>query len=31
MHADHRLHFDDARGDLDQAKAQSVELRHSPH
>ena len=29
VHADHRLHLDDARGDLDQA--QRVELRDTPH
>ena len=31
MRADHRLHFDDAGGDLDEAKAQRVELSDAPH
>ena len=31
MHADYRLHFDDASGDLDEAQAQGVELRDAPH
>ena len=31
MHADHSLQLDDPRGDLDQAQAQRVELRHAPH
>jgi len=31
MHADHRLHFDHASGDLDEAQAQGVELRDAPH
>ena len=26
MHADHRLHFDDAGDDFDEAQAQGVEL-----
>jgi hypothetical protein len=30
VRADHRLHFHDARGDLDQAQAQRVELREAP-
>ena len=31
VHADHSLQLDDPRGDLDQAQAQRVELRHAPH
>ena len=31
MDADHRFHLDDARGDFDQAQAQRVELRDTPH
>jgi hypothetical protein len=31
MNADHRLHLDDARGDLDEAQAQRVELGDAPH
>ena len=31
MHPDHRLHFDDAGGDLDEAQAQGVELSYTPH
>jgi hypothetical protein len=31
VHADHRFHLDDAGGDLDQAQAQRVGLRHAPH
>src|SRR5271168_1189918 len=31
VHADHRLHLDDACGNFDQAQAQGVELRHTPH
>ena len=31
VHADDRLHFDDAGGDLDQAQAQRVELCDAPH
>ena len=31
MHADHRLHLDDAGGDLDQTQTQSVELGDAPH
>ena len=31
MHADHRLHLDDAGGDLDEAQAQGVELSDAPH
>ena len=30
MHPDHRLHFDDAGGDLDEAQAQGVELGDAP-
>ena len=31
VHADHRFHFDDAGGDLDEAQAQGVELGDAPH
>jgi hypothetical protein len=31
VHADHRFHFDDASGDLDEAQAQGVELSDAPH
>ena len=31
VHADHRLHFDDAGGDLDETQAQSVEPGDAPH
>jgi len=31
MNPDHRLHFDDARGELDEPQAQGVELRDTPH
>ena len=31
MHADHRLHLDDAGGNLDQAQAKRVELGDAPH
>ena len=31
VHADHRLHLDDAGGDLDEPQAQGVELGDAPH
>ena len=31
VHPDHRLHLDDAGGDLDEAQAQGVELGGPPH
>ena len=31
MHSDHRLHLDDAGGDLDEAQAQRIELGDAPH
>src|SRR5208337_1758198 len=31
LNPDHRLHFDDARGELDEPQAQGVELRDTPH
>src|SRR5271166_2622631 len=31
VHADHRFHFDDAGGDLDETQAQGVELGDAPH
>src|ERR1019366_5304203 len=31
MNPDHRLHFDDARGEFDEPQAQRVELRYAPY
>ena len=31
MHSDHRLHLDDAGGDLDEAQAQRIELGDAPN